>query len=215
MDKPDSQRQNWKEVYAGCGAERPEIDNWLDQFSHLLEASKDTPIIDLGCGFGNDSLYLCERGYPVISCDYAREALDRLTHFIPCPDVRCFDMREGLPFADDSAQVIIADLSLHYFSETDTRRIIADIARVLVGGGHLLARVNSVRDTGYGAGQGRAIEPNYYDIGGNRKRFFDRDQIEGFFGDWDILHAKECVMGRYKKPKQVWEIAVRTQKGRR
>ena len=212
MDKPDIQRQNWKEVFAGYGEERPQIDGWLEPFSHLLEASGDTPIIDLGCGFGNDTLYLCERGYPVISCDYAQEALDRLTHFIPCPDTRCFDMREGLPFPDDSALVVIADLSLHYFSEADTRRIIADIARVLADGGHLIARVNSVRDTGYGAGQGVEIEPNYYEIQGNKKRFFDKGQINRFFAGWDILHREECVMERYAKPKHVWEIAVRNQK---
>ena len=212
MDKPDIQRQIWKEVYAGCGEDRPEIDGWLDRFSDVLEASGDTPIIDLGCGFGNDTLYLCERGYAVISCDYAQEALDRLTHFIPCPEARCFDMREGLPFPDDSTRVVIADLSLHYFSEADTHRIIADIGRILMNGGYLIARVNSVRDIGYGAGQGRVIEPNYYDIEGNWKRFFDREQIDRFFAGWDIVRAEECVMGRYAKPKQVWEIAVRNRK---
>ena len=212
MDKPDTQRRNWEEVYAGCGEERPEIDGWLDQFSDLLEASKDMPVIDLGCGFGNDTLYLAERGYRVISCDYAREALDRLKHFIPCPDVRCFDMREGLPFPDQSAVVVIADLSLHYFSASDTHRIIADIARVLVRGGHLIARVNSILDTSFGAGQGVMIEPNYYDIGGNKKRFFDREQIDDFFTGWNIAHAQECVMERYAKPKHVWEIVVENQK---
>ena len=212
MDKPDIQKQNWEEVYASCGEERPNVDGWLDQFSDLLETSKDVPIIDLGCGFGNDTLYLCERGYAVISCDYAIEALDRLKHFILRPDVRCFDMRGGLPFHNDSARVIIADLSLHYFSEADTRAIIADIGRVLASGGHLVARVNSPRDTGYGAGQGVMIEPHYYDIGGNRKRFFDREQIEYFFGNWEIVHAEERVMERYQKPKHVWEIAVRNRK---
>lgn len=212
MDKPDIQRQIWKEVYAGCGEERPQIDPWLDQFQHLLASSKDTPIIDLGCGFGNDSLYLCERGFSVISCDYAREALTRLRHFIPCPDVRCFDMREGLPFVDNGALAVIADLSLHYFSEADTRRIIGEIARVLVDGGHLIARVNSVRDTGYGAGQGRVIEEHYYDIEGNKKRFFDRAQIDRFFAGWDMVHVRECVMERYQRPKHVWEIVARNRK---
>lgn len=212
MRKPDRQKARWNEIYVSSGDEKPRIDDWLDQYRHLLAASADTPIIDLGCGFGNDTLYLWENGYRVISCDYAQEALDRLRHFIPSPDVRLFDMRDGLPFPDDSAVVIIADLSLHYFSSEDTRSIIADIARVLVAGGHLICRVNSVHDTAYGAGQGVQIEAHYYDIDGNRKRFFDREQVDHFFSDWQIETARERVMERYAHPKKVWEIVVRYDK---
>jgi hypothetical protein len=49
---------------------------------------------------------------------------------------------------------MIADLSLHYFSWDETKKIVNEIKRVLKEDGFLLVRVNSVNDTNYGAGKG-------------------------------------------------------------
>ena len=38
-------------------------------------------------------------------------------------DAKCFDMTNGLPFDDNYAGIVIADLSLHYFSEETTFKI--------------------------------------------------------------------------------------------
>lgn len=208
---PD-QKNEWNKLYLSYGENKPKVDNWLNKFKCILDGSKDLPVIDLGCGFGNDTLYLSERGFRVISCDYSEEALNRLKYFIPNPDTRLFDMLDGLPFPDATATVLIADLSMHYFSSKDTSRIIGDISRVLVDGGYLICRVNSVNDVEFGAGQGVEIEDNYYDINGNLKRFFDKKQIDKFFKAWDIEYVEECEMNRYPKLKRVWEIALKNRK---
>jgi ubiquinone/menaquinone biosynthesis C-methylase UbiE len=121
-------------------------------------------------------------------------------------------MQEGLPFADNSARVITADLSLHYFSSTVTRKIIGEISRVLVDGGYLIGRVNSVKDTEYGAGHGVKLEDNYYCIKGRYKRFFDRPHLEDFFPGWSLEYVNECTMDRYPKPKLVWEFSAKNLK---
>jgi SAM-dependent methyltransferase len=205
--KSNKQLQEWNKRFLSCGCNKPKLDDWLDKFMYILEQSKDVPIVDLGCGYGNDTLYLCERGYKVISCDYSEEALKRLQYFIPDPDTRLFNMLDGLPFPNDSVKVLIADLSLHYFSSEDTCRVIKDISRVLTTGGTLICRVNSVDDIEFGAGQGIRLEDNFYDIDGKLKRFFDRKQIDCFFSDWGMEHVCECEMNRYPKLKRVWEIA--------
>jgi SAM-dependent methyltransferase len=199
----------WNTVYAKCGQGKPQYDLWLDKYGHLLKESKDTPIIDLGCGYGNDTLYLYERGFKTISCDFSDVALGRLKYFIDDPVVRKFDMRSGLPFENDTAVIVVADLSLHYFSWEDTTRIVREIKRVLMGGGHLLCRVNSVNDRNYGAGQGILVEDHYYCVEGKFKRFFDRRHLEKLFSDWTVLRMSECEMDRYGKTKVLWEVAVR------
>lgn len=205
----NEQCQYWEQRFLSEGAEKPAYDLWLDKYSTILSASNSVPVIDLGCGFGNDTLYLHERGYKVISCDYSSEALKRLKFFIDDPTTCLFDMKNGLPFESQSAKIIIADLSLHYFSWLDTQKIVADIHRVLEAGGYLLARVNSVNDTNYGASRGIVIEKNYYNVDGKHKRFFDRCQLENLLQTWEISYLTECAMGRYEASKILWEVAAK------
>lgn len=198
----------WNNEYGKYTPKKPKYDIWLDKYIDVFEQSRDTPIIDLGCGQGSDSLYLSERFYKVISCDISEVAIKRVKEFIPEVETRLVDMLEGLPFDDASAKIIIADLSLHYFHWKDTVNIVNEIWRVLKPNGYLFCRLNSVNDTNYGAGQGDFVEENYYFTEGNMKRFFDREQIERLFNGWQFRYIDEYQMDRYKLPKILWEIAI-------
>ena len=58
---------------------KPKYDEWLDEFETII-LNVETEIIDLGCGVtGNNTLYLLEKRKKVISCDFAEEALKKLT----------------------------------------------------------------------------------------------------------------------------------------
>lgn len=203
------QKQFWNDLFRSKENKKPQYDLWLDKYKDILSKSKDIPIIDLGCGFGNDTLYLKERGYDVISCDFSEEALKALGNFMDNLNVKCFDLQDGLPFENDSARVIISDLSLHYFSWNDTKKILNEIKRVLMKDGMLLCRVNSSNDINYGAGQGIEIEENFYDINGKLKRFFNEVQLRKIFEDWDVQYIKESEIHRYKSHKIAWEISIR------
>ncbi len=100
----NDQRNYWNELYLSRGNKKPVYDLWLDKYADVLESSQGVPIIDLGCGFGNDTLYLHERGYPVIPCDFFSEALQRLGFFIEKPMTKLFDMTVGIPFEILSAK---------------------------------------------------------------------------------------------------------------
>jgi SAM-dependent methyltransferase len=202
----ETQQERWNRIFQQYGTKRPVYDDWLDKYGEVLGTSKDTAIIDLGSGFGNNTLYLYERGYQVVSCDFAEVALKRLSHFLPNPVTRLFDLRSRFPFSDGAAKIVIADLCLHYFSEAETSEMIAEIGRILGDDGWLFSRVNSVNDVHYGAGRGTAIESCYYEQNGVRKRFFDEASIRRFFTDWTIKALHECEMSRYEKPKIVWEF---------
>ncbi len=198
-----------KNTVHSCGPGKlPVYDLWLDKHQAILQSSRDTPILDLGCGYGNDSLYLAERGYRTVSCDKKIKAVENVRCFVPSAKTFLFDMRDELPFEEKTFRVVIADLSLHYFPWGETIRIVRNISVILQDGGFLLCRLNSVNDFHFGAGQGEEIEPHYYRIDGLTKRFFDRAQIEALFSNWDIKQLGEYELNRYRNPKMLWELVL-------
>ncbi|MBN2626175.1 MAG: methyltransferase domain-containing protein [Spirochaetales bacterium] len=201
--------QYWDNLYSSLKESLSGEADWLDKFEEILSADPSGEILDLGCGRGYDSLYLLNRGYSVLSCDISPVALESLAARDDRARVRCFDMSKGLPLADGTASVVVADLSLHYFFWEETLFILKEIDRVLSDSGYLLCRLNSVNDGNFGAGAGRERERHFYEEGGHFKRFFDREDLLKLFGDWQILTLEENVTERYGKPKSFWECSLR------
>ena len=155
----------WNELHRDfISKNEMKYDDWLEEFEEII-SNVNTEIIDLGCGVtGNNTLYLLEKGKEVLSCDFAEEALKSVS-IIEGAKTLLFDMLEEFPFENEIADLIIADLSLHYFKIEDTKRIINEIKRVLKPNGYLLFRVNSTNSTEYKklveAGN-EPIEPNLF-----------------------------------------------------
>lgn len=180
-------------------------DEWLTAYLPLLKSTA-MPVIDLGCGSGNDTLFLTENGILPLPCDISEDVIANMRRNFPeLPLIKQLDMSKGLPFPDSSADVIIADLSLHFFDENTTFFILGEIKRVLTPKGSLLFRLNSVKDAHHGAGSGIEISPGLFLLdSGKKKRFFDEDMIHFFFKDWALYDLTESVMNRYQKPKVLW-----------
>ena len=191
----------------------PVYDLWLDEYKDILEQNKDKEILDLGCGIGADTLYLLERGYNVLSCDFSNEALKSIQHNIPNSKTLYLDMMKDFPVEDNTYSLIIADLSLHYFDNETTIHIMKEIKRILKKGGILLSRVASVNDFNFGAGVGEQLEKNYYFEGDYTKRFFDFEDVNKYFGIIGSVEAEETEMTRneeeYSKPKVLYKIKVK------
>ena len=109
----------------------PVYDLWLDEYKEILESNKDNEILDLGCGIGADTLYLIERGYNVLSCDFSNEALKSIQDNIPNSKTLYLDMMKKFPIKDNTYSLIIADLSLHYFDNETTIHIMREILATL------------------------------------------------------------------------------------
>ena len=197
--------QYYERMFENVEKENIKIDDWLDKFSDIIDNCQ-TPILDLGCGYGNDTLYLMNKGKKVISCDQSTNVIKNIKKNIPnVYDTKCFNMLDGMPFEDNSFQIIIADLCLHYFREKDVFNILNEIQRILIPGGYLIFRVNSINDVNHGSGQGSEIEPHLY-LTNDRglKRFFNEDDIRYFFKDFEIEYLKEEIMTRYKLEKRLF-----------
>lgn len=190
----------------------PVYDTWLDDYEQLLNQYKNTLVLDLGCGIGADTLYLIERGFKVLSCDFSKSALESIKKYIPQSETTYLNMLENFPFNNESFSIIIADLSLHYFNNEKTIHIMKEIKRILKNNGILLARVASVNDFNFGAGVGVELEKNFYFEGDYTKRFFDESDIQKYFSIIGGFDAHETSMMRdeeeYSKPKVLYQIKV-------
>ena len=194
----------------------PAYDLCLDEYKDILEQNKKNTILDLGCGIGADTLYLLERGYDVLSCDFSNEALKSIRDNIPNSKTLYLDMMKDFPIEDNAYSLIIAGLSLHYFDNATTIHIMNEIKRILKQDGTLLARVASVNDFNFGAGVGQELEKNYYFEGDYTKRFFDLEDVNKYFGIIGGVETEETQMTRneaeYSKPKMLYKIKVKTNK---
>jgi SAM-dependent methyltransferase len=186
-------------------------DPWLDKWTPLLkQRSANGLILELGCGWGWDTTELLNAGCNVIAADLSTENLRATQQAVPNADILQLDHSQSLPFVDHSVDVIVASLSLHYFTWTVTLQIASELKRCLKTDGILLARVNSTDDVNYGAGSGVEIEPNLYQIESRTKRFFDEKNVRTLFQGWDIQFLEENIIHRYEKPKSVWEVLAQT-----
>lgn len=200
----------WNNIHVNYDRNNIKVDDWLDRFEPIVTNCKSL-VLDLGCGSGNDTLYFIEKGKKVIACDQSINAINNIRKNFPeVLEARCFNMLDGFAFEDDSFEIVCADLCLHYFKEADTRRILNEIRRILIPGGHLFVRVNSVKDVNHGAGQGIEIEPHLYRTeDGMFKRFFDEEDVRRLFSDFDILFCEEQKMLRYSSEKIVFCVCLR------
>lgn len=208
--KDAAARNRWDTLHTSYSRNTVQYDLWLQEFEDVIRACS-TPIVDLGCGSGSDTKYLLERGKRVIACDYSHRAIENIQKNFPeVSAALCFDMTEGLPFADGFTDLLIADLSLHYFTEKVTGYVLEEIRRILTPEGAMLLRVNSVRDVNFGFGKGTEVERNYFRTkDGRYKRFFDREDIYRIFGGWNICTLSEGNTGRFGRPKELWTAMCR------
>ena len=199
--------QHWNDVYARDKVDTTQHDPWLARYLELLEVRREGVMLELGCGSGQDARFLTERGFRVVATDFSEEALHLTQQTAPKANTQPLDLTQPFPFADASFSVVIAGLSLHYFSRQKTREIMQEVRRYLRPKGLLLARFNSVKDLERRE-VGERLAANYYLVDGLPRRFFDEESLTDLFSDWTLLDITERSTFRYGREKVVWEVAV-------
>jgi len=118
-------------------------------------------ILDLGCGIGRDAVFFDKNGHDVLATDVSDVAIRQNKEHFKNTGVKfsVLDMRDPFPYAEESFDVVYANLSLHYYLDGKTREIIREVARVLRPNGIFTFACKSYDEI---HNQGKEVEKNIY-----------------------------------------------------
>jgi SAM-dependent methyltransferase len=180
----------WKDLHQDYRTrdwiDKPSI--FAEQILDLLPHSGD--LLELGAGLGQDSRFFAEAGYNVIATDLEATILD-VDKSRVSPDIQSriqfqqMDLRQPFPIDDASFDIVYAHLSIHYFNNVATHAIFDEVFRVLKPGGVFVYLANSTDDPEYGAGT--VLEPDYYLIEDNPKRYFSISSAQEFAEKFETI----------------------------
>lgn len=150
-------------------------DPWLQRWLPLaVTHAGQGPVLEIGCGHGDDTAVMAGAGLKVTAFDLSRTAVDVAKVRVPSARIECRDLRDPFPVAPGQAGLVVASLCLHYFGWEETMAIVQRVREVLRPGGLLLCRLNSTEDHHFGASGHPEIEPHFYRVDGEPKRFLTR-----------------------------------------
>jgi SAM-dependent methyltransferase len=197
----DEQREHWSATFAAhpgmYGEEPSEAAVAADD---MFAAVGATTVLELGAGQGRDTLYLARRGCHVDALDYAPEGLDEIeakagaAGLADRVTIALHDVRERLPFADDSADASYSHMLLCMALTTrELDRLVVELRRVVRPDGLVVYTVRTTDDAQYGAGI--AHGDDLYEQDGFIVHFFDRALIDRLAAGFTLVDVTEFSEG--------------------
>lgn len=173
-----------------------EDDLWIEDYQEYLSGGM---CLDLGCGRGQFSKWFMENGFEVISSDISNIVLESVQEFNK--NVVNLDMREKLPFEDNKFDIVFASLSIHYFSDADTKSLMNEIKRILKKKGLFIGSVNGMQGLEKIKETAQVLEHHYYYNKARHIRLFDVDDVKKYLEVFDILKIDERETIRFGQKK--------------
>jgi SAM-dependent methyltransferase len=107
-------------------------------------------VLDAGCGFGRNLVYLLREGCEIFALDASREGVEHVRNLsaslgtgLPADNFQV-GLIEQIPFPDSFADVVLCNSVLHFArDEHHFRQMISELWRVVAPGGMLFCRLGS------------------------------------------------------------------------
>lgn len=116
------------------------LEHYLRKRTRFLLAHCPPPaaLLDVGCGTGALSARLSDSGYEVVGLDLSRGMLDVMRERAPGVEAVLASATD-IPFADEAFDLSLSVATLHHIADPDdVRGALAEMARVVRPGGHVL-----------------------------------------------------------------------------
>ena len=157
----------------------------------LVERGVEMMVLDLGCGYGRDSVLLAQYDLEVMSLDASEVGIgllqDRVagTPLVTMINPVWNDVLHDVPVSDDFFSAVYSWNFLNQdFSDAETDFILEEIYRTLLPGGFVMLGIRSTNDPLYGRGE--ELEPGYFRFEGRERRFWSPDYAEAKLADYAI-----------------------------
>ncbi len=181
---------NWSKLHSSYSEE-----DWINKpnifATEVIQYFPKTgKVLELGAGQGQDSRYFAEQGYEVTSTDISEEALKLSQSKVPPHlenkiTLQNIDISQPLPFSDQSFDIVYAHLSIHYFPQSVTEKIVKEMHRVLKTDGVVAILVNTTEDPEYS--KGSKIEEDFFLVEGISKRYFSVESLKEYVSAFKII----------------------------
>lgn len=174
-----------------------EIDMWIDEYIEYFNNKGEC--LELGCGIGQYSKRLMEYGYEVTSTDISETALREVKKFNK--NTKIVDMTERLPFESETFDLVFASLSIHYFDDKTTKRLVSEIKRVLKNDGVFIGSVNGKEALEVIKETAVKLEDNFYLNKDRYIRLFDKEEIKKYLSIFQVqlIDKRETIRFSHKK----------------
>jgi SAM-dependent methyltransferase len=190
-DTPIQDLRYWDALYT----ENPEVFGTdptpfaLECGELLVERGVEQMVMDLGSGYGRDSVALARYDLEVMPLDASEVAIGLLqrrvsgTPLVTMVNPVWNDILDDLPVSDDFFSAVYSwNFFNQDFSDEETDFILGEIYRSLLPGGFLMLGVRSTHDPLYGRGE--EVGPNYYRLDGRSRRFWTPEYAEAKLEDY-------------------------------
>lgn len=144
---------------------------------------KNGRILDIGTGQGGDANFFQSLGYEVVATDFSAEALKKAREEVKNVKFLNLDTAQGLPFPDETFDIVYSHMALHYFDKETTDKIFKDIHRVLKTGGIFATIANTMDDGEKDEADYIELEPGFYKNRNITKRYFSITSMSEFTKD--------------------------------
>ncbi len=151
--------------------------------------------LDLGCGYGRDSLFMLQNGFKVTAVDSSCKDIEQLKEFIQChnlplsninllcKDIRTFDIQK------DKYAIINVFNSLQFLSKKEALILIDKIKIALKNRGYIIISAFTTDD------------PLYKKTISNSRCFFKPQELKNKFSDFNIIFYEEKIIHDIAHPK--------------
>lgn len=172
------------------------VNNFARRTYGLIKDKNLKTLLDLGCGDGRDSIYFSNKGLEVIAVDFSESGINKLRARNNKIDYILKDIR-SINFKESTFDVIYAHLSLHYFDNKTTDKILANLFKILKKDGLIFIKCNSTDDILFG--QGKKIDENMWRKGHTR-HFFTKEYMIEKLKKFNIVKIRKTssVYHKYK-----------------
>jgi SAM-dependent methyltransferase len=196
----DDETGQWEEIFRQDGRVFLEPRPLIVKFTTALLAHGLRSILDLGCGTGRHVVHMAQKGLQVIGLDNAPTALKLAGEWLKekelAADFVLSDMRNPLPFADQSFDAVLSTQVIHHARLNTVIEIAKEIDRITRIHGRILISVPMRKAVLKDSQKLLEIEPNtFVPATGSEKglphHLFSPDEFRNIFPRFQVLDLRE------------------------